>query len=82
VPFLLKPIGCNFIRQSFTYGWGYINYSEMNRLMKFHPSYKALPAKVSQQILMILDNNWKSFFEAVKADKTDIARSAIVRTKV
>jgi IS605 OrfB family transposase len=59
------------IRQSFTYGWGYINYNEMNRLMKSHPSYKALPAKVSQQILMILDKNWKSFFEGVKAYKAD-----------
>jgi len=59
------------IRQSFVYGWGYVNYNEMNRLMKFHQAYKALPAKVSQQILMILDKNWKSFFEAVKAYKTD-----------
>ncbi|WP_293351507.1 MULTISPECIES: transposase [unclassified Microcoleus] len=55
------------IRQSFVYGWGYINYNEMNRLMKSHQAYKNLPAKVSQQILMILDKNWKSFFEAVKA---------------
>jgi putative transposase len=59
------------IRQSFVYGWGYINYNEMNRLMKSHQTYKALPAKVSQQILMILDKNWKSFFEAVKAYKVD-----------
>ena len=59
------------IRQSFVYGWSYINYNEMNSLMKSHQAYKALPAKVSQQILMILDKNWKSFFEAVKAYKTD-----------
>ncbi|MEG4290218.1 transposase [Microcoleus sp. C2C3] len=59
------------IRQSFVYGWSYINYNEMNRLMKSHQAYKALPAKVSQQILMILDKNWKSFFEAVKAYKVD-----------
>ena len=59
------------IRQSFVYGWGYINYNEMSRLMKSHEAYKALPAKVSQQILMILDKNWKAFFEAVKAYKTD-----------
>jgi putative transposase len=59
------------IRQSFVYGWSYINYNEMNRLMKSHQAYKALPAKVSQQILMILDKNWKSFFEAVKAYKTE-----------
>jgi putative transposase len=62
------------IRQSFVYGWGYINYNEMNRLMKSHQAYKELPAKVSQQILMILDKNWKSFFEAVKAYKIDPTR--------
>jgi putative transposase len=62
------------IRQSFVYGWGYINYNEMSRLMKSHEAYKALPAKVSQQILMILDKNWKSFFEAVKAYKTDSSK--------
>jgi IS605 OrfB family transposase len=62
------------IRQSFVYGWGYINYNEMNRLMKSHQTYKALPAKVSQQILMILDKNWKSFFEAVKAYKVDSSK--------
>jgi putative transposase len=62
------------IRQSFVYGWGYINYNEMNRLMKSHEAYKALPAKVSQQILMILDKNWKSFFEAVKTYKTDSSK--------
>ncbi len=59
------------IRQSFVYGWGHVNYNEMNRLMKSHQAYKALPAKVSQQILMVLDKNWKSFFEAVKAYKAD-----------
>ncbi|MEG4344379.1 transposase [Microcoleus sp. A003_D6] len=59
------------IRQSFIYGWGYIGYNEMNRLMKSHEAYKAMPAKVSQQILMVLDKNWKSFFEAVKAYKAD-----------
>jgi IS605 OrfB family transposase len=62
------------IRQNFIYGWGYVNYNEMNRLMKFHEAYKALPAKVSQQILMILDKNWKSFFEAVKAYKVDSSK--------
>ena len=34
--------------------------------MQSHETYKALPAKVSQQILMVLDKNWKSFFKAVK----------------
>ena len=59
------------IPQSFIYGWGYVGYNEMNRLMKSHEAYKALPESVSQQILMVLDKNWKSFFEAVKAYKVD-----------
>jgi putative transposase len=62
------------IRQSFVYGWGYINYNEINRLMKSHQTYKDLPAKVSQQILMILDKNWQAFFAAVKAYKIEPMR--------
>jgi putative transposase len=62
------------IRQSFVYGWGYINYNEINRLMKSHQTYKDLPAKVSQQILMILDKNWQAFFAAVKAYKIEPTR--------
>jgi len=39
--------------------------------MKQHEAYKALPAKVSQQILMVLNRNWKSFFAALKAYEED-----------
>jgi putative transposase len=62
------------IRQNFVYGWGYLNYSYMAQLMKTHPAYKALPAKVSQQILMVLDKNWQGFFEAIKAYKISPAK--------
>src|SRR4028118_1213486 len=62
------------IRHNFVYGWGYVNYNEMNRLMKSHEAYKALPAKVSHQILMVLDKNWKSFFEAAKTYKADSSK--------
>jgi transposase len=55
------------LRQNFLYGWGYLTYNQMANLMKSHPAYQALPAKVSQQILMILDKNWQAFFEALKA---------------
>src|SRR5260370_38340200 len=43
----------------------------MDKLMQSHEAYKALPAKVSQQILIVLDKNWKSFFEAKKAYEED-----------
>jgi len=59
------------IRQAFIHEGKYLNYNEMQRRMQSHEAYKALPAKVSQQILMVLDRNWKSFFEALEAYQED-----------
>jgi putative transposase len=59
------------IRQAYIFEGKYLNYNEEQRRMKAHEAYKALPAKVSQQILMLLDKNWKSFFEALKAYHED-----------
>jgi putative transposase len=59
------------IRQAFFHDGTYLNYNEMDRRMKGHEAYKALPAKVSQQILMVLDKNWTAFFEALKAYEED-----------
>src|SRR6266478_3139437 len=58
-------------RQSFIHQGIYLNYNEMDRRMQPHEAYKALPAKVSQQILMLLHNNWTSFFEAREAYEED-----------
>ncbi len=55
------------IRQAFFHDGTYLNYNEMDRRMQAHEAYKALPAKVSQQILMLLDKNWTSFKEGLKA---------------
>src|SRR5579885_557323 len=54
-------------RQAFIHEGRYLNYNEVQKRMQSHEAYKALPAKVSQQILLVLDNNWKSFREALKA---------------
>jgi transposase len=54
------------IRQEFIKNGNYLNYNAVQKLLQSHETYKALPAKVSQQILMVLDKNWKSFFKAVK----------------
>src|SRR5713226_4278650 len=59
------------IRQAFIHEGRYISYNRLDKLMQSHEAYKALPAKVSQQILMVLDKNWKSFFEAKKAYEED-----------
>src|SRR5258708_5296394 len=60
------------IRQVFIHEGRYLNYNEVQRRMQSHEAYKALPAKVSQEILMVLDRNWrKGFFEALKAYEKD-----------
>jgi putative transposase len=59
------------IRQSFIHEGKYLNYNEMDRRMQSHEAYEALPAKVSQQVLVLLDKNWTAFFEAREAYEED-----------
>src|SRR5260370_22264203 len=59
------------VRQSFIREGVYLNYHEMHRRMKDHEAYQALPAKVAQWGLRLLDKNWRSFFEARSAWQTD-----------
>lgn len=59
------------VRQSFIHTGVYLNYHEMDRHMQGHEAYQALPAKVAQWVLRILDKNWQSFFEALAAWQAD-----------
>src|SRR5205085_12252589 len=59
------------IRQAFIHEGIYLRYEEMHTRMKSHEAYKALPRKVSQQVLRLLHKNWVSFFKAIAAWKTD-----------
>ena len=59
------------IRQSFISEGVYLNYHEIHYRMKDHDAYKALPAKVAQWVLRILDQNWQSFFAALAAWQAD-----------
>jgi putative transposase len=55
------------VRQSFIKHNLYLNYYHVHAQMKGHEAYQALPRKVSQQVLRMLDKNWQSFFAALKA---------------
>jgi putative transposase len=55
------------VRQWFIKGDGYLNYYDIHAQMKAHETYQALPRKVSQQVLRMLDKNWQGFFAATKA---------------
>jgi putative transposase len=59
------------MRQAFFHEGMYLTYEEIHRRMQSHEAYKALPAKVSQRILMLLATNWESFKKAKAAYKKD-----------
>jgi putative transposase len=59
------------LRQAFVHEGVYLRYPAMHQRMKAHAAYRALPAKVAQQVLMPLDRNWQSFFAALEAWRED-----------
>src|SRR5258708_5919842 len=59
------------LRQSYIFQSVYLSYPDMHQQMKDHEAYQALPAKVAQQVLRVLDKNWQSCFAALEAWKAD-----------
>ena len=55
------------MRQEFIFGHCWLCYETVYHRMKTHEAYRALPTKVAQQVMRLLDKNWKSYFEACKA---------------
>src|SRR6266702_3919280 len=55
------------MRQAFIFQQVRFTYPEMHARMKSHEAYKALPAKVAQQVLRLLDKNWKAFRAGLSA---------------
>jgi len=62
------------IRQSYIHEGKYLHYPEMDQRMQTHEAYRALPAKVSQQVLKQLATAWESFFKARDAYFADPAK--------
>ena len=62
-------------RQAFFHDGTYLNYNQMDKRMQSSDAYKALPAKVSQQVLVLLDKNWTACFEARAAYEQDPSTS-------
>ncbi len=62
------------MRQAFIHHGIYLSYEEMDKRMQSHAAYKALPAKVSQQVLRQLADAWTAFNEAKAAYEQDPSR--------
>ncbi len=50
------------VRQSFIFENIYLDYYERQKTLYTQVDYKAIPVKVSQQILIILERNTEEFF--------------------
>jgi len=59
------------MRQAFIHQGIYLSYEQMDTRMQSYEAYKALPAKVSQQVLRQLAAAWKAFREAKVAYEED-----------
>jgi len=57
------------VRHEFFKTKRWIRYNELYKLLNESENYRALPAQTAQQILKIVDRNWKSFFNAMNAWK-------------
>ncbi|GER91939.1 hypothetical protein KDW_61010 [Dictyobacter vulcani] len=66
------------IRQHFIFTGTYVNYHAIDKIMQKHEAYRALPTKVSQQVLRLLDKNWTSFFAALKAYKATLVGISVM----
>lgn len=55
-----------YVRQEFINNKKYLNYSNLYPKLKDTEDFRKLPAQTSQQVLKILDKNWKSFFKSIK----------------
>ncbi len=55
------------IRQSFIFEKKYLSYNVIQKLCQDTVDYKALPAKVSQQVLIRLHEAWQGFFSSIQS---------------
>jgi len=64
------------VRQTFFFGGQNFvpKYESLYHIMKDSEQYKALPAKISQQVLKLLAQNWTAFFAALTEYQNDDSR--------
>ncbi len=62
------------VRQSFIWEHHYLGYAAIYQQVKHTDAYRALPGKVSNDILRQLDKNWRAFFAACEAYREDPSR--------
>ena len=59
-----------YIRQEFFYLGNWVRYYDLWYMLKDKEVYQKLPSQTSQQILRLVDKNWKSFFNSLNKWRT------------
>ena len=60
-----------YVRQEYFYLGTWLRYYDLDFILKKKDAYRKLPSQTSQQILRLIDKNWKSFFKAIKDWKSN-----------
>jgi len=55
-----------YVRQDFFKLNNFLNYYDLDYILKDKRAYRKLPSQTSQQILKLVNRNWRSYFRAVK----------------
>ncbi len=55
-----------YVRQDFLKLNNFLNYYDLDYILKDKQVYRKLPSQTSQQILKLVDRNWRSYFRALK----------------
>src|SRR5215472_7674192 len=59
------------VRQAYIFEGRYLPHKEVYHRMKQTLAYRALPGKVSNDVLRQLDKNWRAYFAALEAYRED-----------
>ena len=60
-----------YVRQDFFKLNNFLNYYDLDYILKDKEAYRKLPSQTSQQILKLVNRNWKSYFRALKEYKVN-----------
>ena len=55
-----------YVRQDFLKLNNFLNYYDLDYILKDKHAYRKLPSQTSQQILKLVNRNWNAYFRALK----------------
>ncbi len=70
----LYNLGNWYIRQDFFHLENVLSYYDLDFMLKNKKAYRKLPSQTSQQIIKLLNRNWKSYFKGLKEYRQDVKK--------